>query len=86
MRSSEKGERMTAEGGKMPMPPYQATQSPTQRASSEVFKFTQTSVAMATESSGYVWLRAPNGFMHILLVIRLEYKFRYFSFIAASKS
>ena len=47
--------------------------------------YTATSVAMATESSGYVWLRAPNGLMNILLVIRLEHKFGCFSFIAASK-
>ena len=40
-----------------------------------------TSVALATESSGYVWSRAPNGLVHILLVIRLEHKFGCFSFI-----
>ena len=44
-----------------------------------------TSVALATESSGYVWLRAPNGLVHILIVIRLEHKFGCFSVIVASK-
>ena len=44
-----------------------------------------TSVALAIESSGYVWLRAPNSLVHILLVIRLEHKFGCFSFIVASK-
>ena len=39
-------------------------------------------MALATESSGYVWLRAPNGLVHILLVIRLEHKFGRFSFNA----
>ena len=35
----------------------------------------KTSVSLVTGSSGYVLLRAPNGLMHILLVIRLEHKF-----------
>ena len=31
----------------------------------------KTSVALARESSGYVWSRAQNGLVHILLVTRL---------------
>jgi len=43
-----------------------------------------TSVAVATEDSGYVCLRAPNGLAHIQLVMRLKHRFVFFSIIEAS--